>query len=138
MINNMHSYQFVSDVHNRDTRQGCNFNIHQPSAHRALYFKEACCMDIRIINNLPVSIKKLYNNPIAFKRVLNKFLCEHSFYTLDEYFNYRHNNNDVTGKRLFVMFLIMFDMRFSNDYVCFLFIFLYGYYHILNVQIYGM
>jgi hypothetical protein len=43
-------------------------------------------MGIRVFNDLPVSIKKLYNNPIAFKWVLNKFLCEHSFYTLDEYF----------------------------------------------------
>jgi hypothetical protein len=33
MINNMHSYQSVSDVHDRDTRQGCNFKLYQPSAH---------------------------------------------------------------------------------------------------------
>jgi hypothetical protein len=78
MINNMHSYQSVSDVHNRDTRQGCNFNLYQPSAHRALYLKGAYYMGIRVFNNLPVSTKKLYNNPIAFKEVLNKFLCEHS------------------------------------------------------------
>jgi hypothetical protein len=54
-------------------------------------------MGIRVLNNLPVTIEELYNNPTAFKWVLNKFLCEHSFYTLDEYFNYRYNNN-VTRK----------------------------------------
>jgi hypothetical protein len=71
-------------------------------------------MGIRVFNNLAVSIKKLHNNPIALKWVLNKFLREHSFYTLDEYFNYRYNN-DVTCKLLFVMFLITFDMTFSTD-----------------------
>jgi hypothetical protein len=32
----------------------------------------------------------LYDNPTAFKLALKKFLCDHSFYTLDEYINYSH------------------------------------------------
>jgi hypothetical protein len=40
-----------------------------------------------VFNNLPVPIKRLYDNPTAFKRALKKFLCDHSFYTLDEYLN---------------------------------------------------
>jgi hypothetical protein len=44
-------------------------------------------MAIRVFNNLPVSIKQLYNNPIDFKLALKEFLCDHSFYTLDEYFD---------------------------------------------------
>jgi hypothetical protein len=88
MVNNMDSYQFIFDIHNRNTRQGYNFNLHQPSAHRSLYLKGAYYMGIRVFNNLPVSIKQLYNNPIGFKLALKKFLCHHSFYTLDEYFDY--------------------------------------------------
>jgi hypothetical protein len=53
-------------------------------------------MGIRVFNNLPVSIKQFYNNPIDFKLALKKFLCDHSFYTLDEYFYYRHDKNNVT------------------------------------------
>jgi hypothetical protein len=41
-----------------------------------------------VFNNLPVSIKRLYDNPTAIKLALKIFLCDHSFYTLDEYFNY--------------------------------------------------
>jgi hypothetical protein len=46
--------------------------------------------------HVPVSIKQLYNNPIDFKLALKKFLCDHSFYTLDEYFDYKHDKNNVT------------------------------------------
>jgi hypothetical protein len=53
-------------------------------------------MGIRVFNNLPVFIKKVYNNPIDFKLALKGFLCNHSFYTLDEYFDCRFDkNNDI-------------------------------------------
>jgi hypothetical protein len=32
MINNMGSYQFISDVHNRNTKQRYNFNLYKPLA----------------------------------------------------------------------------------------------------------
>jgi hypothetical protein len=96
MVNNMDSYQFISDTHNRNTRQGCNFNPHQPLAHRSLYLKGAYYMGIRVFNNLPVLIKQLYNNPIDFKLAVKVFLGNHSFYTLDEYFDCRFDkNNDI-------------------------------------------
>jgi hypothetical protein len=126
MINNMHSYQFVSDVHNRVTRQGCNFNLYQPSAHPALYLKWAYYVGIRVLNNnLPVSIKKLNNNPVAFKWVLNTFLCEHSFYTL----------MSLVNDCLWSFWLCLI---WSFLLMSFLFIFFYDYFHILNVRIYGM
>ena len=36
---------------------------------------------------LPSDIKTEFNNPKKFKVVLQKFLCEKSFYSLDEYFD---------------------------------------------------
>jgi hypothetical protein len=48
-------------------------------------------MGIVVFNNLPVPIKRLYDNPIAFKLALKRFLYDHPFYTLDEYFNYSHS-----------------------------------------------
>jgi hypothetical protein len=80
MVNNMDLYQFISDIHNRNTRQGYNFNLYQPSAHRSLYPKGAYYMGIRVFNNLPVFIKQLYNNPIDFKLALKGFLGNHSYY----------------------------------------------------------
>jgi hypothetical protein len=95
MVNNMDSYQFISDIHNRSTRQGFNliFINLQPIGQ---YISRAYYMAIKVFNNLPVSIKQLYNNPTDFKLALKKFLCVQSYYTLDEYFDYRHDKNNVT------------------------------------------
>jgi hypothetical protein len=45
-VNNMDSHQFISDIHNRNTRQGHNSNLYRPSAHLSLYQKEVCYMGI--------------------------------------------------------------------------------------------
>jgi hypothetical protein len=73
-------------------------------------------MGIVVFNNLPVPIKRLYDNPTAFKRVLKKFLSDHSFYTLDEYFNYIW---------LYSILVCMAcggeeDYGYEYEYVCFL------------------
>jgi hypothetical protein len=53
-------------------------------------------MGIGVFNNLPVFIKKFYNNPIDFKLSLKGFLGKHSFYTFDEYFDCRFDKNNDT------------------------------------------
>jgi hypothetical protein len=50
-------------------------------------------MDIRVFNSLPLYLKELYNNCKCFKLALKDFLCDHSSYTLDEFFDYYNNNN---------------------------------------------
>jgi 4-hydroxybenzoate polyprenyltransferase len=61
-----------------------------------IYLKGAYYMGIRVFNNPPVLIKQLYNNPIDFKLAVKGFLGNHSFYTLDEYFDCRFDkNNDI-------------------------------------------
>jgi hypothetical protein len=37
VINNIDHYHFVSKIHNRDTRQGFNFNLYHPPVHLSLY-----------------------------------------------------------------------------------------------------
>jgi hypothetical protein len=61
MVNNMDSYQFISGIHTRNTRQVYNLNLFQPSAHLSLS-KGSFYMDIKVFNNIPVYIKQLYNN----------------------------------------------------------------------------
>jgi len=41
---------------------------------------------VKVFNMLPSDIEIQSNNPKKFKLVLQKFLYENSFYSLDEYF----------------------------------------------------
>jgi hypothetical protein len=88
VINNIDHYQFVSEIHNRDTRQGFNLNLYHPPVHLSLYQRGSYCMDIKIFNSLLLKLKQLYKDLKHFKSALKEFLCCHSFYTLTEYFEY--------------------------------------------------
>jgi hypothetical protein len=46
-------------------------------------------MGIRVFNSLPLYLKQLYNNCKCFKLALKDFLCCYSFYTFEEYFEYK-------------------------------------------------
>jgi hypothetical protein len=73
VVNNIDSYQFITDVHNRNTRRGYNLKLYQPSACLTLYQKGTYYMGIRVFNSLHLYIKKLYNNCICFKLALKDF-----------------------------------------------------------------
>jgi hypothetical protein len=81
----MDQYQFISDVLNRNTRQGFNVNLYQPSAHLSLYQKGTYYMGIKLFSSLPLQLKQLHNDFKYFKSALKDFLYCHSFYTLEEY-----------------------------------------------------
>jgi hypothetical protein len=53
----------------------------------AKYQKGVYYLGIKVFNALPFDIKTEFNNPKKFKVVLQKFLYEKSFYSLDEYFD---------------------------------------------------
>jgi hypothetical protein len=53
----------------------------------AKYQKGVYYLGVKVFNVLPSDIKTAFNNPKKFEVVLQKFLCEKSFYSLDEYFN---------------------------------------------------
>ena len=53
----------------------------------AKYQKGVYYLGVKVFNALPTDIKKEFNNPKTFKVVLQKLLCEKSFYSLDEYFD---------------------------------------------------
>jgi hypothetical protein len=83
VVDNMDQYSFVSDVHNRDSRQVFNLNLYQPSTHLWLYQRGSYYMGIKLFNCLPLKLKQLYKNVKQFKLKLKEFLSCHSFYTLD-------------------------------------------------------
>jgi hypothetical protein len=57
VVNNMESYQFITDIYNRNTRHCFNLNLYQPLAHLSLYQKGTYYMGIRVFNSLPLYLK---------------------------------------------------------------------------------
>jgi hypothetical protein len=84
MIRNKNQFLVNSEIYHTDTRQYANF--HQPSVNVVKYQKGAYYLCVKVLNILPCYIKTQFGNPRKFKAVLQKFLYENSFYSLDEYF----------------------------------------------------
>jgi hypothetical protein len=87
MIRNKNKFLVNSEIHHIDTRQQANF--HQPSVNVAKYQKEVYCFGVKVFNLLPSYIEIEFENAKKFKVVLQKFLYENSFYSLDEYFEHK-------------------------------------------------
>ena len=83
MIKNRNQFVVNSVLHHIDTRQ--HANIHQPSVTLTKYPKGVYCLGVKMFNMLPSYIKTESDNPKKFKLILQKFLHENSFYSLDEY-----------------------------------------------------
>jgi hypothetical protein len=89
VINNRYLFEVNAKIHNINTRN--KFDLHYPSSHLSMCHKGVYYAGIKIFNNLPAPIKDLSHDIKQFKIALKDFLYSHSFYTLDEYFNYREN-----------------------------------------------
>ena len=85
MIRNKSQFLVNSEIHHINTRQ--NVNFHQPSVTMAKYQNGVYYVGAKLFIVLPFDIKTEFNNPKEFKVVLQKFLYEKSFYSLDEYFD---------------------------------------------------
>jgi len=71
-------------MHQINTRQ--HANLHQPSVNATKYQKGVHCVGVKVFNMLQFYIKAESDNPKKFKALLQKYLCENSFYSLEEYF----------------------------------------------------
>jgi hypothetical protein len=87
VVNNRHLFTKSSEIHNIDTRQ--NNNLHPPITPLTKAQKGAYYSGINIYNHLPTSIKELANEQKPFRSALKRFLYINSFYSMEEYFNYR-------------------------------------------------
>jgi hypothetical protein len=87
MIRNKNQFLVNSEIYHFDTRQRAIF--HQPSVNVTKFQKGVSNMDTRVFNMLPSYIKVESDNPKKFKLVLQQFLYEHSFHSLDEYFKFQ-------------------------------------------------
>ena len=84
-VNNKHLFTRILEVHNHDTRSAKNF--HLPVTNLTMYQKGAYYTGMKIFYYLPTDIKNVANKIQVFKKTLNSFLLENSFYFIDEYFN---------------------------------------------------
>jgi hypothetical protein len=48
-------------------------------------------MCIKVFNHLPQSLKDTIHNPKQFRSALKMFVYHHSFYSMEEYFEYKEN-----------------------------------------------
>ena len=73
----------VSFTHSLARQQA---NFYQPSVNVAKYEKGVYYLGVKMFNKLPSYIATKFENPKKFKVVLQEFLYENYFYSLDEYF----------------------------------------------------
>jgi len=71
-------------MHQINIRQ--HANLHQPSVNATKYQKGVHCIGVKVFNIRPIYIKAESDNPKKFKALLQKYLHENSFYSLNEYF----------------------------------------------------
>ena len=89
-VNNKHLYNMNNEIHNYRIRY--NNNLHLPIVTVAKFNKGMYFTDIKVFNHPPEQIKILTNDRKGLKSTLKRFLYQHSFYSIAEYFEYKSGN----------------------------------------------
>ena len=89
VVQNKNFFLTNNENYNLDTRQ--RNNLYFPQANLTIYQGGAYYSGIKIFNKLPLDIRNVADNQKGFKIALKKFLHKHSFYTIEEYFDYLCN-----------------------------------------------
>jgi hypothetical protein len=92
VVKNLCTFKFNSDIHGINTRQGSD--LHFPSNRLFKVQKGVYYSGIKILSNLPYSIRTLSSDVIKFKLALKRFLFADSFYSLNEYYDW-NNRGDL-------------------------------------------
>jgi len=87
VVNNTNYFTSNSDNCFKGTRQ--SLNLYQPNTNLTLFQKGVHYMGIKVFNTLPRYIKEISNNSREFETNLKRFLHAHSFYSINEYFQYK-------------------------------------------------
>ena len=88
-INNKPLFDTNNEIHKYRTRN--NNNLHCLIANLSKFNKGAYISAINVFNHLPQYIKALTNNHKYFKSTLKRFLYHHSFYSMNEYYEYKED-----------------------------------------------
>jgi len=87
-VDNKHLFTANNEIHKYNTRN--NNNLHPALANLTKY-KEPYTSGIKVFNHLPQYLKTLVHNPKHFRSSLKRFLYHHSFYSMEEYYEYKEN-----------------------------------------------
>jgi hypothetical protein len=87
VTHNGHLFETNNDIHTYDTRN--KKNLHQVSTHLAKVNKGPYISGVKAYNHLPQYLKALDQQSVHFRNALKRFLCYHSFYTIEEYYDYK-------------------------------------------------
>jgi hypothetical protein len=88
-INNKHHFDTNNKIYKYTTRN--NNNFHLPIASLSKFNKGAYMSGIKVFNHLPQCIKALTNDQKSFKSTLKRFVYHHSFYSVNEYCEYKED-----------------------------------------------
>jgi len=88
-INIKHLFNTYNEIHKYKTRN--NNNLQCPIANLSKFSKGAYISGIKVFNHLPQYIKALTNDHKYFKSTLKRFLYHHSFYSMNEYYEYKED-----------------------------------------------
>ena len=87
VVNNRNLFLDNEELYTIKTRN--SYNLQPPLSHLTKYQKGVHYTGIRIFNHLPTSIKSIANETKEFKKTLKRFLLDNTFYSTDEFFNYK-------------------------------------------------
>ena len=88
-IKNKHLFTSNKEIHEYNTR---NIDYLHPTLTTLTKFKNGpYIMGIKAFNHLPLSLKDKAHNPKQFSSSLKRFLYHHSFYSMEEYYEYKEN-----------------------------------------------
>ena len=88
-VNNKHLFNTNNEIHKYKTRY--NNNLHLPIANLSKFNKGAYISGVKVFSHLPKYIKALTYDQKCFKSTLKRFLYHHSFYSVDEYYEYKED-----------------------------------------------
>ena len=78
-----------NEIHKYRTRY--NNNLHLPIVSLAKFNKGTYFTSIKVFNHVPEHINILTSDMKCFKSTFKRFLYQHSFYSIEEYFEYKSN-----------------------------------------------
>ena len=89
VVNNKHIFTTNNEIHKHNTRN--NNNLHPALSNLTKFNKGPGISGVKAFNHLPQYLKDLDHNSSYFRSSLKRFLYHHSFYTIDEYYEYKEN-----------------------------------------------
>jgi hypothetical protein len=85
-VKNKHLFTSNKEIHTYKTRNYLNF--HQPTVNLTKFYKGPYISGTKAFSHLPRHTKILVNYMKCFKLSLKWFLCHHSFYSIEEYYEH--------------------------------------------------